>query len=80
MDDFFYLEPYLAQFRNPEGYFRHLASRAYLQFRVSPSSCYYKIPNPDFHVRQIPFAQKNQLAILDRGFFSTTSPWEVLIN
>ena len=41
-----YPEPYLAQFRNPDGYFRNPASRAYFQFRILLLLCYkIDIPN-----------------------------------
>ena len=35
-----------AQSRNPAGYFRHPASRAYFQSRISSPFC-FKIPNPN---------------------------------
>ena len=45
------------QSRNPEGYFWHPTSHAYLQSRISPRFP-FKIPNPEPQIRQIPHPEK----------------------
>lgn len=52
-------EPYLAQSRNPDGYFRDPASRAYFQFRILLPFCYkIDIPNAGIQIRQTPHLEE----------------------